>query len=430
MGQIVVPSSPSIILTAVDRLIARNADGGIAPAVSHVILFGEQAGLNLSVSNVIALGAFALDAGIAAPELVGSIAIGVNAGSAITGPSANVPVDHNVGMIFIGEDAGQNLVLGDTSVIIGPHALETATGLAGNVISKTVWLGAYAGSESTGTPTDSSVFIGYRVAGSANITALGNSVMIGAGVATNAQGNHAGNVYIGASVANNAPNSGTDNVVIGQSASPTINGTQNVVLGQGAGITSASESVVIGQGCNGSSGARNTLVGNLIQCTGGGNVILGYRALINSGFNINGGANGTNYFIVGNVGAVHLFGNIATGTLMVGTSGPAENVLLQGAGQPTNALALVNGTRGVTVPVNGGFCYSLAGELHWVSAGNIDTPLTTPVAGFTVATLPAGFTGQRTFVTNALAPAFGAAVAGGGAVTIPVFFNGAAWIVG
>jgi hypothetical protein len=36
---------------------------------------------------------------------------------------------------------------------------------------------------------------------------------------------------------------------------------------------------------------------------------------------------------------------------------------------------------------------------------------------------------MRTYVTDALAPAFGVAVAGSGAVTIPVFYDGANWIV-
>lgn len=58
-----------------------------------------------------------------------------------------------------------------------------------------------------------------------------------------------------------------------------------------------------------------------------------------------------------------------------------------------------------------------------VSTGTIKT------AGYTVATLPAGVVGTRAYVTNALAPAYGAAVVGGGAVTIPVFYDGAAWIV-
>ena len=50
-------------------------------------------------------------------------------------------------------------------------------------------------------------------------------------------------------------------------------------------------------------------------------------------------------------------------------------------------------------------------------------------AGFTVATLPtAGTVGRRAYVTDATAPTFGGALVGGGAVVIPVFDNGAAWV--
>ena len=48
---------------------------------------------------------------------------------------------------------------------------------------------------------------------------------------------------------------------------------------------------------------------------------------------------------------------------------------------------------------------------------------------YTVATLPAGVQGDTAYVTDALAPVWGATVAGGGAVVIPVFYNGANWIV-
>ena len=52
-------------------------------------------------------------------------------------------------------------------------------------------------------------------------------------------------------------------------------------------------------------------------------------------------------------------------------------------------------------------------------------------AGYTVATLPtAGTKGRRSWVNDALAPTFGTAPTGGGAVVIPVFDNGTAWIVG
>lgn len=49
-----------------------------------------------------------------------------------------------------------------------------------------------------------------------------------------------------------------------------------------------------------------------------------------------------------------------------------------------------------------------------------------------LATIPdvTGGPGDRTFVTDALAPAFGAAVVGGGAVFVPVYYDGAAWRVG
>jgi hypothetical protein len=51
-------------------------------------------------------------------------------------------------------------------------------------------------------------------------------------------------------------------------------------------------------------------------------------------------------------------------------------------------------------------------------------------AGYTVATLPAGTVGMRAYVTDALAPVFLTALVGGGAITCPAFYNGAAWVAG
>jgi hypothetical protein len=50
--------------------------------------------------------------------------------------------------------------------------------------------------------------------------------------------------------------------------------------------------------------------------------------------------------------------------------------------------------------------------------------------GYTVATLPAGTIGMRTYVTDALAPTFLGALTGGGAIKAPVFYNGTAWVAG
>jgi hypothetical protein len=56
-----------------------------------------------------------------------------------------------------------------------------------------------------------------------------------------------------------------------------------------------------------------------------------------------------------------------------------------------------------------------------------------PLKNYTVATLPSAVTegvGARSFVTNALAPTFGATVVGGGAVAVPVYSDGTNWKVG
>ena len=50
--------------------------------------------------------------------------------------------------------------------------------------------------------------------------------------------------------------------------------------------------------------------------------------------------------------------------------------------------------------------------------------------GAVVASLPAALAGTRGMVTDALLPAFAAAVVGGGTVVVPVFSDGTIWRVG
>jgi len=55
------------------------------------------------------------------------------------------------------------------------------------------------------------------------------------------------------------------------------------------------------------------------------------------------------------------------------------------------------------------------------------------LTNYTVATLPSAVTsgkGARSFVTDALAPAFGSTVIAGGAVAVPVYSDGTNWKVG
>jgi len=56
-----------------------------------------------------------------------------------------------------------------------------------------------------------------------------------------------------------------------------------------------------------------------------------------------------------------------------------------------------------------------------------------PLTNYTVTTLPSAVTsgkGARAFVTDALAPVFGATVVTGGAVAVPVYSDGTNWKVG
>ena len=72
-------------------------------------------------------------------------------------------------------------------------------------------------------------------------------------------------------------------------------------------------------------------------------------------------------------------------------------------------------------------------KLHLNAATRIGCPAAAGSPAKTVAQLQAaaaGLTGYRDYVTDATTPVFGSAVVGGGAVAVPVFCTGAAWIVG
>ena len=60
-------------------------------------------------------------------------------------------------------------------------------------------------------------------------------------------------------------------------------------------------------------------------------------------------------------------------------------------------------------------------------AGAIIANSTIRMQSYTVATLPTGVTGSWAYVTDALAPTYGATVVGGGAIVTPVFYNGSNW---
>jgi hypothetical protein len=120
-----------------------------------------------------------------------------------------------------------------------------------------------------------------------------------------------------------------------------------------------------------------------------------------------------------NEGPIGLFGMVAPGTnndIAIGTLGA------------NNLRFFANGTANerARIDTNGRLLVGLTSATG-VAKLQVSGPIQT--TGYTVATLPAGTVGMRTYVTDALAPSFGVTVSGGGAVTIPVFYDGANWIV-
>ena len=151
--------------------------------------------------------------------------------------------------------------------------------------------------------------------------------------------------------------------------------------------------------------AKSAFIGNSLG--------IGSGAVLNRLLNVYGATNSFQSFQSGNTGT-----GITDG-MLVGIT--ASNVMqfynYENAGYTflvndgTLVLSLDSGTAAVT----GTFSSTAPAKLS---------------SGYTVASLPAGTVGQRAYVTDALAPTFGATVVGGGAVVIPVFYNGTNWIVG
>jgi hypothetical protein len=132
------------------------------------------------------------------------------------------------------------------------------------------------------------------------------------------------------------------------------------------------------------------------------------------------------------------FGLTSSGTVFWngGAIGSGADLLLWRDAAGT--LALRNGTAAQTFRVYGttaGSVYASLGHDGTTAflnstSGAITVNVPLRKASYTVAGLPAGTANDTAIVTDALAPTFGSAVVGGGAVRIPVFYNGASWIVG
>ena len=164
------------------------------------------------------------------------------------------------------------------------------------------------------------------------------------------------------------------------------------------------------------------------------------------GFNDAGSTLGTYFTIIRSTGSASFGTNSVSMGALTATTGTFS-------GGITASSVLTNTAS--SDPGQGGIFYNSGGGLtiHPKTGGSYDfqvtdTAFTVPIISiptgtknvvfnaaiqtgiYAVAGLPAGSQGMRAMVNNALAPTYGAAVVGGGAVVTPVFHDGTSWKVG
>jgi hypothetical protein len=322
------------------------------------------------------------------------------------------------------------------AVIIGANAVERHTMVSGDgglfqrvvLIGWRVARGKVFGGPNSGCSLQTSVIIGDDAAvdcgsdGPGNGNGISDAVIIGsrsvpqiAGLAGQSSG---GDILIGAGVGQNY-RAGSNNVAVGaQIVMGTTGQIFNLIVGAGSQGTFAvggSFNTLLGSQISG----LNLLTNNVVIGSGAiptANPILSKQLLIE----IQDRGSGLQESL--------LYGDFGKGALLVGKSVPGNRDL-----PGTNLLKFIDGVPTGVAPIGGGFAYSVGGELHWFSSAGTNYAITpsASLGNVLVAALPAAPpAGSRAFATDALAPAFGAAVVGGGGVFVPVFFNGAAWIVG
>ncbi|NBX03385.1 MAG: hypothetical protein EBR02_04875 [Alphaproteobacteria bacterium] len=143
--------------------------------------------------------------------------------------------------------------------------------------------------------------------------------------------------------------------------------------------------------------------------SGGGSVIAEQSHMIS------GNNNGYDLGATGNTWRNGFFGTSIRCPLLFGGTGTTQSLILKstsGVGAAGADIIFQVGNNGATE------------GMRILNSGVIRRTAT-----YTVATLPAGTNNDTTFVSDALAPVWGAAVVGGGAVRVPVYYDGA-WKVG
>ncbi len=281
--------------------------------------------------------------------------------------------------------------------------------------------------------------IGYLALGSgANSTFLGH--LSGGGGNTGER-----NTYMGARTGGySAASGGRENTGIGDVVLASVtSGNLNTFLGAAAGATVTSGSYKIGISPYDADASLTTtpptdnnnstiVIGVAGYATAANQGILGSQDPVGyiSNWYFNGVTHTAPYSVTLNASG----GSAANGASMTiqggaggGTDKNAGGLIL------TSGISTGTGTGSVSIstPTPGASGTGTNGLTSRLLINHIRVQTTVPIqlSGYTVATLPATpAIGDIAYVTDALAPAYGAIIAGGGAVATIVFYNGVNWI--
>lgn len=392
MGQITIPSAPGITVNPTDRESGPGAGPGATG--NNSIFLGLNAGKNSAVSQLIVIGNNSGDAGITdVADLSGSTIVGAHSAQALTtGSGVGLPIT------LLGSSNAQDLVNGDSTVIVGSSILSLYAGTGGTAaLSESVFIGNKLLNQATGiaSATTTTVMIGYNIM--AGVTGFGGSqsnVLIGSNILGNAGNNNSvsNSVMIGNNVGAGITGTAANNILIGAGASTVAQGANNICIGSNAtqtgGVSTDQYNICIGQTAV-STGVLNVVIGTnartsalaAAQC---GSVSIGANAgasipatannilVIESSTTIGGGG--------GNAPSALMYGIFGTGNVILGTSVQGTNRDMGGT-TTTNILKLLNGTVGNANPVGGGYFYVSGGLLFWVDSSGTQSQLSESVQG-------------------------------------------------
>jgi hypothetical protein len=421
-------------------------------ALIHTLTVGQGGGSNASNT------AIGYQAGLNNTTAVNSTYCGYQAGQTNTNTN---------GVTAVGYRAGYNLSNGNSNAF-GETFVGSGAGVSQTTGKDSTFIGTSSGQYlTTGTYNTALGTASYK--GQSTLTTGSYNTAIG-GLSLQASTTGSFNVGVGHQTLQ-ATTSGANNTAIGyQSLYTNSTASNNTAVGYQAAYSNTSGYVTaLGYQAGYSTTTNATYIGTYIgyqagyNATGAGHTFVGHnagKAMTSGNWNTAVGYNalaadttGQNTAIGSDAGRlINGLNNLAIGyaALYNSTSGTGNTALGYQAGYAGSANANTTGTNNVYIgpnTVGSGVnntreivigAAAIGSGSNTVTFGDSNNTLVKfngvlKSTNYTVATLPSASTsgvGAMSFVTDALAPTFGATVTGGGAVPVPVYSDGTNWKVG